>query len=102
MSSHGVEPKLLTCVCGEVRRKLTTCATRADAIESFVKRTLWMDFGAEPLPGKDVDFTVEGVAEIVGDFGDVAVEQQITEFSETARGVSNAHAPLPAIFGLVG
>src|SRR6185503_5983603 len=55
----------------------------------------------ESLLSDDIDFAVEGVAEIVGDFGHVTVEKQVTEFPEAAGGVGNAHAPLPAIPGLI-
>ena len=48
-----------------------------------------------------IDFAVKGIAKIIGDFGDVTIKQQITEFAEGTARVGQAHPELANVLAFV-
>src|SRR2546425_7356488 len=48
-----------------------------------------------------IDFAVKSIAKIIGDFGDVTIKQQITEFAEGTARVGQAHPELANVLAFV-
>src|SRR5437763_1519751 len=48
-----------------------------------------------------IDLTVKGVAKIIGDFSDVTIKQQITEFAERTARIGHAHPELTNVLAFV-
>lgn len=82
--------------CSRRRRHLSFAAGRSSVHlqQTVGRRTV-------SLLRNDIDLAIERIAEFIGDFSRVTIEQQVTNLTEAAASVGNADSPLAAVPGFI-